>query len=50
MVVRRRACWRLIRSAREIVLIQVTSADHVADRLAKVMEVPELPGLAAAGA
>jgi hypothetical protein len=32
---------------REVVLIQTTTADHLAHRLAKVKAVPELPGLLA---
>jgi hypothetical protein len=34
---------------REIVLVQVTTAGHLADRLAKVRAAPELPGLLAGG-
>jgi hypothetical protein len=34
---------------REVVLIQTTTADHLAHRLAKVKAVPELAGLLAAG-
>jgi hypothetical protein len=33
----------------EIALIQTTTADHLAHRLAKVKAIPELPGLLAAG-
>jgi hypothetical protein len=34
---------------REVVLVQVTTADHLAHRLAKVRAARELPGLMAAG-
>jgi hypothetical protein len=34
---------------REVVLVQVTTADHLAGRLAKVRAAPKLPGLLAAG-
>jgi hypothetical protein len=34
---------------REVVLVQVTTADHLAHRLAKVRAAGELPGLLAAG-
>ncbi len=34
---------------REIALVQVTTADHLAHRLAKVQGIPELPAILAAG-
>ena len=34
---------------REIALVQTTTADHLADRLAKVQGIPELPAILAAG-
>src|SRR6516225_4584557 len=34
---------------REVMLVQVTTARHLADRLAKVWAAPELPGLLAGG-